>query len=102
MRHAIDSNEGSSVSMIESPDYEVIRQRLMKDPIVIAMAKGLEGEDLSEMVHNPNLDDPFNPNPTPRFEFMLAANKEYRKRGGKDGGHIGAIAEVLLRLVKDA
>lgn len=84
------------MTAIESEDYEVIRQRLVKDPIVIAMAKGLANVDKHELVHN---DDPNDPRPTPRFEFMMASNKEYRKRGGKDGGHIGAIAEALLRLI---
>jgi len=84
------------VVVIESADYEQTRQRLMKDQIVIDMAKGLKNVPLSEMVHN---DDPDDPRPTPRFEFMQAANKEYVERGGTDGGHIGAIAEALLRLI---
>ena len=35
----------------------------------------------------------------PRHEFMLAANDEYRKRGGTDSGHIGAIAIAILALL---
>jgi hypothetical protein len=64
----------------------------MKDPIIIDMAGGLKGVPMSELVHD-------GPDSTPRFEFMTAANAEYRKRGGKDGGHIGAVAEALLRLL---
>lgn len=78
------------MTVIESEDYEHTRQRLMKDPIVIAMAKGLANEPKSSLQHHLG---------TPRFDFMMAANKEYRERGGTDGGHIGAIAEALLRLI---
>jgi hypothetical protein len=84
------------MSVIESEDYEQIRQRLMKDPIIIDMAGGLKGVPMSELIHNADADDP---RPTPRFEFMMAANKEYRSRGGTDGGHVGAVAEALLRLL---
>lgn len=77
--------------VIESGDYEEARQRLMKDPIVRAMSKGLKGVKREELVHEGS--------DTPRFEFMMAANKEYQSRGGKDGGHMGAVAEALLRLI---
>jgi hypothetical protein len=87
------------MTVIESADYEQTRQRLMKDPIIIAMAKEMAGHPKSELAHGelPKYkDDPW---PTPRFEFMMAANSEYRERGGTDGGHIGAVAEALLRLL---
>ena len=38
-------------------------------------------------------------NGTPRFEFMMAANNEYRARGGTDGMAIGTVAHALLRLL---
>ena len=42
------------MTAIESEDYEVIRQRLVKDPIVIAMAKGLANVDkLTELASVP-------------------------------------------------
>lgn len=80
------------MSTIESEDYEVTRQRMMKDPIVIAMAEGLFNTTVKDITHP-------GPEKTPRFEFMMMANKEYRRRGGTDGGHIGAVAEALIRLV---
>jgi len=84
--------------VIESDDYEATRQRLMKDPIVIAMAEDIKKNKMPRkfFVHN---DDPDEPRPTPRYEFMMKANSEYRRRGGTDGGHIGAIAEAILRLI---
>jgi hypothetical protein len=78
------------MTVIESGDYENTRLRLMQDPVVIAMAKGLENEPRSQLCWDDG---------SPKFDFMMSANAEYRKRGGKDGGHIGAIAEALLRLI---
>jgi hypothetical protein len=83
--------------VIESQDYETIRQRLMTDPIVLAMAQGLSNTPSEEMVHPQSK--------TPRFEFMQSANEEYRKRlkmlGREDDQprHIGAVAETLIRLL---
>lgn len=75
---------------IEAPHYEETRIRLMADPIVQDMAEGLRGVPTGQMAHESG---------NPRFEFMQAANHEYRRRGGQDGGHIGAIAEALLRIL---
>lgn len=77
--------------VIEAAHYEETRQRLAADPIVKGMAKGLANVPRDQMVHDSG---------TPRFEFMLAANVEYHARGGKDTGHIGAVAEALLRLLE--
>jgi hypothetical protein len=77
--------------VLESPDYEETRQRMMWDPIVIAMAKGLRDVPRDQMA--------WDGGNTPRHEFMLAANAEYRSRGGTDGGHLGAVPEALIRLV---
>jgi hypothetical protein len=81
----------SKITVIRSKDYDITEDRLTSDPIVQAMAKGLAGVPRSEMVHEDST--------TPRFEFMQAANAEYRSRGGTDGGHIGAIAHALLKLI---
>lgn len=37
--------------------------------------------------------------PRVTFEFMMAANNEYRSRGGEDGYAIGTVAHALLRLL---
>ncbi|AYR03461.1 hypothetical protein SEA_POPCICLE_83 [Mycobacterium phage Popcicle] len=76
---------------IEARHYEETRVRLTEDPIVKAMAEELHGVPREHLVHDDGT--------TPRFEFTLAANREYAKRGGTDGGHIGAIAEAILRLI---
>lgn len=80
---------------IEAEHYEETRLRLIQDPIVRDMAKTLPGPGSS-------MDHILHEDGTPRFQFMQAANNEYRSRGGKDGGHIGAIAEALIRILNGA
>ncbi|AGM61600.1 hypothetical protein SEA_SOILDRAGON_85 [Mycobacterium phage SoilDragon] len=79
------------MAVIEAKHYEETRQRLTKDPIVIALSEEIRGLPREQMVHEDS--------DTPRFEFMQAANREYRRRGGTDGGHIGAIAEAIIRIL---
>jgi hypothetical protein len=86
------------MSVIESEDYENTRQRLMKDQVVLAMAQGLSNTPSEEMVHP-------GPDKTPRFEFIQAANAEYRKRLERlelpddQPRHLGGVAEALIRLL---
>lgn len=89
------------MTVIESGDYEETRQRLVQDPLIIAMAEQIKADknfDQSKLVHN---EDPDDPRPTPTFQFMMSTNMEYQKRGGADGGHIGGVAEAILRLLND-
>jgi hypothetical protein len=81
-------------TVIRSKDYDIIEERLAQDPIVIAMAHGLADVPRKELVSVDSDGDE-----VPRFEFMMSANKEYRERGGSDGGHIGAVAHALLRVL---
>lgn len=80
-------------TVIQANHYEQARQRFMKDPIVIAMAEELKDWPMRSegLMHD-------NGNPT--FKLMQLANKEYSRRGGKDDAHIGAVAEAILRLLK--
>ena len=66
---------------------------LVKDPIIVAMAVGLKGVPKDELAHADG---------TPRFTFMLAANKEFASRGGKGAGSMGSVARALLALLGDA
>ena len=81
------------MAVIKAKHYGETEARLAKDPIVKEMAKGLAGVPMDEMVHEDG--------ETPRFEFMQAANAEYRERGGEDGGHIGAVANALLKVLAE-
>ena len=78
------------MTVIRAAHYGETEARLANDPIVIAMAAGLSGVSRDQMCHDDG---------TPRHEFMGAANREYRSRGGKDGGHIGAVAHALLKVL---
>lgn len=69
---------------IEADHYGRTRARLAKDPIVIEMAQELPWNQSAEFYHEDG---------TPTAWFMTAANREYRRRGGSDGGHMGAVAE---------
>jgi len=81
------------VTVIKAKHYDEDEQRLMEDPIIIDMAKELKCglPDKSTFFHLPSM--------TPRHEFMGMANEEYRKRGGKGGESIGAVARAIGRLV---
>lgn len=87
----------AKATVIRAAHYGETEARLMQDPIVIAMAKGLANVPRAELVHDTG--DVSDTHVTPRFEFTQAANAEYRERGGKDGGHIGAVAQALLNLL---
>lgn len=82
------------IAVIESPEYEATRQRLVEDPIVRALAAELtagiaEGHTtMGALVHGDG---------SPRFEMMQRCNSEYARRGGT-GGHIGAVAEAIVRI----
>lgn len=80
------------MAMIRAKHYDEAEARLAQDPIVIAMAQGLADVPRYKLVHD-------GPDGGPRFEFTQRANAEYRERGGKDGGHIGAISAALLMIL---
>lgn len=78
-------------TVIKAKHYGETEERLAQDPIVIAMAHGLADVPREQLVHEDG--------ESPRFEFMQSANSEYRSRGGEDGGHIGAVAHALLKVL---
>jgi hypothetical protein len=78
--------------VLQAMHYAETERRLMGDPIVRDMAEGVRHMDRADLAHDTG---------TPRHEFTMAANDEYRKRGGTDGGHLGAIATAILNLLDD-
>jgi hypothetical protein len=88
------------MSTIRSKDYDETENRLAKDPIVIAMAEEIKVDikmgraQMVQFLHDESAQ--------PRFEFMMACNDEYKSRGGTDGGHIGAIATAVLKVLSDS
>lgn len=83
---------------IESADYEQTRQRLMKDPDVRSMALGIAHAVIYGVATKNNL---VHEDGSPRHEFMMRCNDQYRRMGGNQTNplHIGAIAEVIVRLL---
>lgn len=85
---------------IRSRDYDETEARLANDPIVLAMAVGLRETPRTELAHDGE-------NGGPRFEFMGAANDEYRTRLAAAGRtddqprHLGAVAHALLLVLDE-
>lgn len=78
------------MTVIKAAHYVETETRLQRDPIVLALTVDLyhAPEHVMEgFVHEDG---------SPNFRFMQVVNAEYRKRGGTDGGHIGAIANAIL------
>jgi len=78
---------------IEAEHYQQNRERLAQDPVVRAMAEGVRGVPLDQLAHD-------GPGLNPRYEFMLAALREYEKRAGHPAEcHIGGVAEAILMIL---
>lgn len=78
------------MATIRAAHYDDDEKRLSEDPIVKQMAAELPNDGfLGRYLHESG---------EPTFNFMLTANKEYRKRGGTDGAHIGCIAHAILMI----
>jgi hypothetical protein len=79
---------------IEAEHYGQTRRALQADPIIGAMAAELRGMPAGQLVHEES--------GTPRHEFMMGALREYQRRGGQIGTHIGGPAEAILALLKSS
>lgn len=83
---------------IQAAHYAETEKRLADDPIVVALAADVIAGVAQGSV---SLDMFRHDSGTPRHGFMGNANAEYRRRGGTDGGHIGAVANAILAVVDD-
>ena len=80
------------MSTLRAKHYGEAVARLMQEREVIEMAGGLMRTPLDEIAH---------PDGTPRHGFMLAANREYAGRTGREpDAHLGGVAEALIALHK--
>jgi len=77
------------MTVIEGAQYETTRRELMEDPLIQQMAQSIPIEALPLITHEDG---------TPHLDFMIKANRRYRDLGGTRGGHIGAVAEAILRI----
>ena len=88
------------MTALESPDYQIARDRIKGNPIIATMAAGVATVPLAELAH---------PDGTPRFEFMQRANRAFDQAQAQNAGnpcyepypadahrHLGLIAEAVL------
>jgi len=88
------------MTALESPDYQVARDRIKGNPVITKMAAGVATVPLAELAHEDG---------TPRFVFMQHANRTFDKAQAQNAGnpcyqpysadaprHLGLIAEAVL------
>jgi len=88
------------MTALESPDYQVARDRIKGNPVVSKMAAGVAAVPLAELAHEDG---------TPRFAFMQHASRAFDKAESQNAGnpcyepyptdarrHLGLIAEAVL------
>lgn len=79
---------------IRDASYAQTVARLLDNPAIRSLADDLVGLPVERFAHDDG---------TARFEFMLAANREFTARGGASTPclHIGAVAEAVLTVLSD-
>ncbi len=88
------------MTALESPDYQIARDQIKGNPVIIKMAAGVATVPLAELAHEDG---------TPRFEFMQHANRAFDTAESQNADnpcyesypadaprHIGLIAEAVL------
>lgn len=88
------------MSTIEGPEYQKTRDALKDDPIIQAMATEMTvawETNRFEFVHPAKVNERFQP----RWEFMSGCGREYHRRGGELGHHIGGPAEAIIEILTE-
>ena len=88
------------MTALEAADYQIARDRIKGNPVIIKMAAGVATVPLAELAH---------PDGTPRFAFMQRANRAFDQAESQNAGnpcyqpypadaprHLGLIAEAVL------
>jgi hypothetical protein len=88
------------MTALESPDYQIARDRIKGNPVISKMAAGVATVPLAELAHEDG---------TPRFEFMQHANRTFGNAESQNADnlryepypadapkHLGLIAEAVL------
>ena len=91
---------GSAMPVLESPDYQIARDRIKGNPVIAMMAAGVVTVPLAEIAHEDG---------TSRFEFMQRANRAFDQAESQNADnlcyqpypadaprHLGLIAEAVL------
>ncbi len=79
--------------VIEADHYREARNRLKRDPILRQMAREVPPASRITLTHEDG---------GPRMFFCSRAWEEYKVRGGKLEGHIGAAAEACIMVWEEA
>jgi hypothetical protein len=88
------------MTALESPGYQIARDRIKGNPVISMMAAGVAAVPLAELAHEDG---------TPRFAFMQQANRAFDTAEAQNAGnpcyqqhpadaprHLGLIAEAVL------
>ncbi len=88
------------MTALESPDYQIARDRIKGNPVISKMAADVATVPLADLAHEDG---------TPRFAFMQRANRVFDAAESQNAGnpcyepypagasrHIGLIAEAVL------
>lgn len=88
------------MTALESPHYQIARDRIKGNPVITTMAVGVATVPLAELAHE---------HETPRFEFMQQANRAFDQAEAQNADnpcyqpypadaprHLGLIAEAVL------
>jgi hypothetical protein len=88
------------MTALESPHYQIARDRINGNPVIATMAAGVATVALAELAHEDG---------TPRFAFMQQANRAFDEAESQNAGnpryqpypadahrHLGLIAEAVL------
>ena len=88
------------MTALESPNYQIARDRIKGNPVISKMAAGVATVPLAELAHEDG---------TPRFEFMQHANRAFDNAESQNADnlcyepypadaprHLGLIAEAVL------
>lgn len=81
----------NEMAVLEAREYGEAQRALAADPIMVNMAGGLKGVAREELVHEDG---------GIRYEFMVAAMREYQARGGKVASYgMGDYGKALMLLL---
>jgi hypothetical protein len=91
-------DDNPSATVIASPHYRAVEDKLMQDPLVQTMAAQVlaGGVEKAQQLHL--WDTAWHPS----FAFMQMCNARFSELGGRGASHIGAVANSVIRLIRAA
>lgn len=90
-------NDQPKTTVIRAAHYGETERRLESDVHAISLATELAAGIRAGRLARADLTHPGSS--TVRFEWTQRINGEYRRRGGTDGGHIGAVPTAVVTVL---